>query len=172
MRRRWIALSLAGTQVVLAVVLLTVGRRQVPQIAQDSPIFVGPAARIGVAINAPAALLEGALASLVHSAGVTLRFDEKLWGLCYFAGVAILWFLVGLEIEHRSQKRDTRLRVFVGSLAIGVGIILVFFAFTAWRQGDAILSSGAAAWALVLIGFYGLELARFAGSRRAARLST
>jgi len=168
MKRTRIALLLSGVQVVVAVVLLMAERRQVPRVQQDFPPFVGSTAKIGWAINAPVMFLEGGILASFHKVGV--EFGSRIWNLSYIAGVAFLWFLVGLEIESRIRKRSTRWRILVDCLAISLGVGLSFLALAVWRQAETILTTGSAIWALALIAIYGLELARMMNSRRTRNL--
>ena len=109
-------------------------------------------------------LVQGGVEVSFHKVGV--EFGSRIWILSYIAGVACLWFLVGLEIESRTRKRSTRWRILVDCLAISLGVGLIFLAVAFWQQAETILTTGSAIWALALIAIYGLELARMMNSRR------
>lgn len=164
MKSMKIGLLLAGIQVTIAVALLWAARRQVPHVLQDSPLFVGSAAKVSWAINAPVTAVGGGILALLHKARIEPELDQRKWAIFYLAGVALLWFLVGIDVESRLRKR--RGRISVDCAAVTVGAVLVAYALAMWGQDEAILTVGAVLWALLLIAFYGFELVRAVALRR------
>jgi hypothetical protein len=166
MWRTWIVLSLAAAQVVLAFVLLTVGHRQVPQVSQDSPLFVGPAIQTSEAINAPVAFLEGGTSVLLDKAGIDFASDRKGRDTLHLAAVAFLWLVVGFEADSRLRRSRKLRRTLMDAVAISVGVALIFLARVCWLGGDRIMATGSIAWAVALVAICSFDLARFLTSRR------
>jgi hypothetical protein len=161
------ALALAVIQVILCVLLLSIGRQQLPRTVQDYPVFVGPAIKISEAINAPVVLLEGGVVRLFHWVGFGVG-SGTIWNALYLVGVFSLWFLVGLEVERRIQKSTaTHLpgRILLDCLVLAIGVSLMFLAAASQQRDEGILTWGSALWSLILMGISVRELVRFAKSR-------
>jgi len=111
--------------------------------------------------NAPALILAGGLTSLTHK--LNLDFGSSMQMIAVFlGGVALLWFLVALEIDIRLLKRVNMGWLLLAECALlGIGFISVPFGILEWPQGEAILAIGSETWAVVLIAFCGIRSVRF-----------
>ena len=167
MKRIYIALSLAVAQLILAFLLLAVGQWQQPQVMQDFPPYVGPATKASLAINAPVMSVEVGLIWMFHEAGTDPASHKYIWVCFYLVCAFFLWFWFGLEIQSRLQNRNEWPGSLVDCLAILIGVVLMFYAFAAWRHDETIMVAGSAAWGFAFITIYGLKLARVVTSRRA-----
>ncbi|MGA9509810.1 MAG: hypothetical protein WBV55_14440 [Candidatus Sulfotelmatobacter sp.] len=148
----------------IAVALLfgIVASLQRPTALQDNSPFVAPAIELCEAINAPATLLLGGLLLLAHSIHFELEFSRTpIPQIFFLVAVALLWFVMGLEVDQRLTKMSLAgHRVAAASVAIAVVVALVWFGVAAWRQEQATLTLGCAAWSTALALFYCIDLAR------------
>ena len=154
-------------QIVVAVILVTLGSKQVPTVVQDSPPFVAPATKLCESINTPATLLVGGLMILAHSSHLEQSLSQTpIPHTVFWGGVALLWFIVGLEGELLLKKRSSaRHRLVAACMAITLAVATALFGVTAWQQGEVALTIGFATWSSVLILFYGTDLIRLAVPR-------
>jgi hypothetical protein len=159
MKRKYIAFFIAAMQLLLALILLKIGRQQKPLVLQDYPPYVGPAIKLSQAINAPATALEGGLVWLVHQIGINPGSYRNIWNGFYFIAVFLLWLLVGLEVRH---KFTTFLRrpLWAGSI-LAVGFLFAILAVIIWQLNETIIAVGFGAWSIALIAVYGSRLIRF-----------
>jgi hypothetical protein len=165
LNRPKVLLPLAGSVVSLTV--LIAGSKQVPTVLQNSPPFVPLATQLCSSINAPASLLLAGLVTLAES----FHFGKIFLGtprfqIAFAVVVAVLWFVVGLEVELRlTRTPSTTHRLVAALLAATLLVALVPFGVAAWRQGQVALSIGCAAWSAVVTLLYGVDLTRLAVSR-------
>jgi hypothetical protein len=163
-----VMLPLSG--VVVSLTLLIVGSKQVPTVLQDSPPFVAPATQLCSSINAPASLVLAGLVTLAES----FHFEQIFLGtprfqIAFLVVAAVLWFVVGLEVELRLTKAPSaKHRLLAASVAASVASVLMACGVAAWHQDQVMLSIGCAAWSAGLILFYGVDLTRLTISRMQA----
>ena len=150
--------------IVVALILLMVGSKEVPSVRQDFPPWVAPATGLCESINAPATLLLGGLMLLAHSLHFEQTFSRApIPQMIFLGGVALLWFVVSIEVKQRLTKTpSTTYRLVAAGLATAVVVALVPLGIEAWRQEQAALALGCVAWSAVLTVFYGTDLARLA----------
>lgn len=152
-------ISLPVIQIAVATVLLSLGANQTSHGSQDNSPFVATATKVCEAINAPASVFAaGSLGVLGRFLGVS-QVPAGEW--LFIVGVAVLWFLVGWEIESKESRRVFSGARFVAScVAVGSAVVLVRFGITEWQQGEAILALGALVWSLMAGTFYAVVLIR------------
>jgi hypothetical protein len=171
-------LVLPAVNVVGAAGLLTYGGLHP---VRGNGIGPGPASTvICYLVEAPAALLRNAVIWLWDRLIVencSLANTETCYSigniveiLLFLLAVAVLWYVVGLEIDTRGNERRaavpsrSEFRAVVDVAFIGAGICFALGATAAWnrsgweRLGNIIVGVPYAAWAVVLILTYGYDL--------------
>jgi hypothetical protein len=155
--------------IAVALILGIVASQQRATGLQDSQPFVAPARRLCESINAPATLWLGGLVLLAHSIHLDLSWPPPIPEILFLGGIALLWFVVGLEVELRLTKTPSAMhRVVAASVAIAVAVALVPVGVAAWQEQVA-LSIGCAVWSAALTLFYCTDLARLVVWRVLAR---
>ena len=131
-------------------------------------------------IDAPAALLQNVVVLLwdrliIENCSLanteTCYSVGKIVELCLFIlAIAVLWYVVGLEIDFRGKKKRAAVpsrsgfRAVVDLVFISTGIFFALGAIAAWQRfgwkrfGDVIGGVPYAAWALAFILTYGYDL--------------
>ena len=178
MRRR-LKMMLPGANVTVAAVLLGVGYTRPLWEWVPVPWEIA----LAYAINVPANLLRNLVYFLwdkhvyplcsVASAETCINFEGKIGIAIFLAGVGIVWYIVGLEIESIGQNKRaivpsfTPLRVGADAILLLVAGILVFIVAANWRSREGTFaplpvldSSCYLAWAVAIAIAYGRDLFR------------
>jgi hypothetical protein len=160
-----VLLPLSG--IVVSLSLLIVGSKQVPIVLQDSPPFVAPATQLCSSINAPASFLLAGLVTLAESLHCEQIFlGTPRFQIAFLVVVAVLWFVVGFEVELRLTKAPSaKHRLVAASVAASVALILMPSGIATWQQDQVMLSIGCVAWSAALTLFFGVDLTRLTISR-------
>jgi len=150
--------ALPIAQVFLSVALFAYGDRQASHVVQDSPPYMSPLIEVCLAINAP--VVVGV--SLLH----WLPFGHLVIGrLAFFAGVFVLWFVVGLEAESWRAKRHPASilpRQAADFVFVLVGVTCGFLAIKArWpTEEGTLVRPSLLVWSCALVGLYGVRFIR------------
>jgi hypothetical protein len=162
---------LPSAGVVVTLVLLILGSKEAPTVKQDFPPPVAPAIGLCDAINAPATVLLGGLMLLTRSTHYQQMLSRApIPQIVFLGAVVLLWFVVGIEVELLLTKTvSASYRLLGAGVAIPIVIALVPFGIEAWRQGQAMLSLGCAAWSAVLALFCVIHLMRITALHIKAR---
>lgn len=148
--------------ITVALILRIVASQERQTGLQDSPPSIAPAMAFCESLNAPATLLLGALLLLIHTVHVyEILSSRAILEMLFHGGVALLWFVVGLEVDLRTTRSvSARHRGFAASIAVVVIVALVWLGVAAYRQEQVALTMGCAAWSAALALFSCTDMIR------------